>query len=254
MASDKVKVKIGTEEKEIVIKHPTPRIEAEANMYASKVFSKLIKQKKDDPDGSLLLRAQLDEYLKDMGLYTDEDIDQIKALGAEVEKLETSLIKGGIKKQEGREIAINLRRARLTLLIMLAKRLEYDKNTIEHHSENARVNYIISKCLCDENGAPIFNSVEDYEFDETSLKSDLDDCIRKIASMCSTYDQDYESKLVENKFLKKFGFCNDKFDLVDANGNLVNEKGQRIDSDGNLLDDNGNVIVVEKEVGEFLED
>lgn len=73
--------------------------------------------------------------------------------------------------------------------------------------------------------------------------------------MSSVYDTDYESKLVENKFLKKYGFCNDEFDLIDSNGNRVNEKGQRVDEEGNLLDESGNLIkVAEKEIGEFLED
>ena len=40
---EKFKVKIGEEDKDFIVKHPTARIEAEVNMYASKVFSKLVK-------------------------------------------------------------------------------------------------------------------------------------------------------------------------------------------------------------------
>lgn len=247
------KVKIGDEEKEFIVKHPTARIEAEANMHASKVFSKLVKDKNSGNDG-LLLRAQLDEYLRNAGLYSDDDIKNMGEMGKEVERLEAVLMKGGLKKSEGREAAILLRKNRYGLLNLMAKRIEYDKNTIEHHSENARINYIISKCLCSSDGTPVFNSVDDYEFDETGLKDSLFELISRIGTLCSSYDPEYESKLIENKFLKKFGFCNDKFDLTDTNGNLVNEKGERIDEDGNLLDAEGKPVVVVKEIGEFLED
>jgi len=254
MSEEKFVVKIGEEDKNIVVKHPTPRIEAEANMHASRVFSKLSKERGDGNDG-LLLRAQLDKFLRDAGLYTDDDIKVISDLSDKITEYEKKLTDGGVKKSEGRTIAIELRRARYNLLLLLAKRMEYDKNTIEHFSENARINYIIVKSLLDENGAPIFKNIEDYEFDETGLKEALDLPIRKIASMSSVYDTDYESKLVENKFLKKYGFCNDEFDLIDSNGNRVNEKGQRVDEEGNLLDESGNLIkVAEKEIGEFLED
>lgn len=253
VTEEKFKAKVGDTEKDFIVKHPTARIEAEANMYASKVFSKLVKQKNSGDDG-LLLRVQLDGYLRDAGLYTDEDIKNMGEMGKEVERLEAVLMKGGLKKSEGRDVAIKLRKNRYGLLNLMAKRLEYDKNTIEHHSENARINYIISKCLCDADGAPVFNSVEDYEFDETGLKEALIELISRIATLCSSYDPDYEGKLIENKFLKKFGFCNEKFDLTDANGNLVNEKGERIDEDGNLLGEDGKPVVVVKEIGEFLED
>jgi hypothetical protein len=250
---EKFKVKIGEEEKDFVVKHPTARIEAEANMYASKVFSKLVKEKNSGNDG-LLLRAQLDDYLRGAGLYTDDDIKAMGDMGKEVERLEQLLMKGGLKKSEGRNLAINLRKNRYGLLNLLSKRLEYDKNTIEHHSENARINYIVSKCVCDVDGSPVFRSVEDYEFDDTGLKDKLYDLISRVGSLCSSYDPDYESKLVENKFLKKFGYCDDKFNLTNTEGQLVNEKGERVDDNGNLLDENGNPIIVVKEIGEFLED
>lgn len=253
VTEEKFTVKIGDEDKEFVVKHPTPKLEAEANMHASRVFSKLVKEKKEGNDG-LLLRAQLDEYLRSVGLYTENDIKNINQANDEVQRIEGLLSKGGIKKSEGKKLALELRRNRYWLLTLLAKRLEYDKNTIEFHSENARINYLISKCLCDSDGIPVFNSVEDYEFDETGLKDSLGDLIRRIASICSSYDPDYEKKLPENKFLTKFGYCNEDFDLVDTNGNLVNEKGERIDKDGNLLDENGKPVVKEKEIGEFLDD
>lgn len=249
MTQETVKVKIGDEEKAFIVKHPTSRMEAEANMHSSKVFAKLIKKKKDG-DETLLLRSQLDDYLRDVGLYTDEEIANITATSAKIKELEEKLTEGGVKKSEGKKIAIDLRKSRYSLIMMLSKRFEYDKNTIEYQTENARLNYLISKCLCGDDGTPVFNSVEDYEFDDTGLKNSLYELIQRIGSICSSYDPDYEAKLIENQFLKKFNFCNDKFELVDAEGHKVNEHGERVDENGNLID----AKVTKKELGEFLDD
>lgn len=243
-------VTIGGVAQKVKIVHPTARIEAEANMLASKVFSKLAREYSNG-DSSLMLRAQLDQFLRESKLYSAEDIEEIAKLSKQIEDGEKALMAGG-KKSEGRKIAIEVRRARYILLTLLAKKFEYDKNTIEHHSEMARLHYFIIKCLRFEDGSQIFGSVEDYEFDETGLKDDLADAIRRVAAICSSYDQDYESKLPENKFFKKFGMCNDKFDLIDSEGHLVNEKGERIDENGNLLDQE--TKPKEFEVGEFSDD
>lgn len=247
---EEFKIEIDGEQKTVYVKHPDPRIEAEANMYASKVFSKLAKSGND----GLLIRARLDEFLKDQGLYTDADFEAIQKISEKINELEAKLVAGGLKKSEGKQLALDLRRCRYGLLALLAKRMEYDANTIEHHAEKARTNYITFKCLCYEEDVPIFKSAEDYQFDTTGLKNLLVEPIRRIGALCSSYDPEYESKLIENKFLKKYGYCNDKFDLVNEKGELVDDKGRRIDQDGNFLDEKDIVQEPVAEVGEFLED
>jgi hypothetical protein len=247
---EEFKIEINGEQKTVYVKHPDPRVEAEANMYASKVFSKLAKGGGD----GLLIRSRLDEFLRDQGLYTDADLEAISKISERISDLESKLVTGGLKKSEGKKLAIELRRCRYALLALLSKRMEYDANTIEHHSERARTNYITSKCLCYEEDVPIFKSPEDYQFDDTGLKDLLVEPIRRIGALCSSYDPEYESKLIENKFLKKYGYCNDKFDLVNENGELVDEHGRRIDADGNLLEEKETKENTSVEVGEFLED
>lgn len=251
-------IKLGGEDKVVEIIKPSPKVDAEANMYASKTFSKLIKQKNPDGTPSFILRAQLDDYLREVGIYTEEDIKDIGALTKRIKELEEILTKGGIKKSEGRDSAIELKRIRYSLLILLSKRVEYDKNTVEHYSENARMDYLVSKCLCFEGGIPIFSNVEDYESD-ANMQEILSEVIRELASMVSTYDKDYESKLPENKFLKKYAFCDDKFNLVDSKGRKVDEKNRLINDDGELINEDGVLVdskgeVINDEIGEFLDD
>lgn len=245
-----ITVKVGDEEKVVEVHKPTNKIETEANMEASKVFTRLIKERDEDGKPAFMLRSQLNKFLADIGIYTEQDIEDITRLGERLDELTTLLQKGGIKKSEGRKAAIELRKVRYVLFSILAKSSEFDKNTVEAYADNARMDYLIVKCIKFKDGGQIFNNVADYHGDEVMQKV-LRPAIEVLAAMVSQYDPDYEKKLPENKFLLKYGFC-------DNNYRLINAEGKYVDAEGNLVDEDGNAIVEDSpavvDVGEFLED
>lgn len=240
-----VEVKIGDETKKIEVHKPTPKMEAQANMESSKVFARLIKQKNDDGAAAFILRSQLNDYLAKAGVYTEQDIEDLGAFADRIKELEDILSKGGKKKSEGKTAAIELKRLRIAMYSLLLKQAEYDKNTVEHYAENARMDYLITKCVTFEGGGAIFKNVEDYENDEVMQRA-LVEPIRELAAIVSSYDPDFEKNLPENKFLIKYGFANE--DL-----RLVNKDGQLVDENGNLVDEDGNKINKEVKVDEFVE-
>lgn len=242
-------VKFGDEERVVEVRKPTPKVEAESNMASSRVFAKLVKEKGEDGKSAYILRSQLNSYLSDIGIYSDQDIEDINTFGDRIKELEALLAKGGKKKSEGRAASIELRRLRYAIYALLMRQTEFDKNTVEHYADNARMNYLVTKCICFEGGAPVFKSVEDYESDSVLQKA-LDEPIQILAGMISQYDPDFEKNMPENKFLKKYGFCDEKYRLIDAEGNLIDGDGNRVDVDGNTL---APVEVVET-VGEFLDE
>lgn len=245
----KITVKVNGEERVVEIHKPTPKIEAEGNMASSKVFAKLVKEKAEDGKSAYILRSQLNSYLADIGIYSDEDINDINTFGDRIKELEELLAKGGRKKSEGREAAIELRKLRYAMYTLLMRQTQFDKNTVEHFADNARMNYLVTKCICFEGGAPIWTSVDDYESD-SALQEMLAEPVGILAGMISQYDPEFENNLPENKFLKKYGFCDDKY-------RLINKDGQLVDTAGNLIDEDGNQVVKAEEpesVGEFLDD
>lgn len=242
-------VKIGGEDRVVEIHKPTPKIEAEGNMASSKVFAKLVKEKDEEGKPAYILRSQLNSYLANIGIYSDSDIDDINTFGDRIKELEELLSKGGKKKSEGREAAIELRRLRYAIYVLLMRQTEFDKNTVEHYSDNARMNYLVTKCICFEGGLPVFKSVDDYESDSI-LQEALAEPIKILAGMVSQYDPDFEKNMPENKFLKKYGFCDDQYRLIDSNGNFIDGDGNRVDSDGNKLEPEEKI----ESVGEFLDD
>lgn len=245
----KVTVKINGEERVVEVRKPTPKIDAEGNMASSKVFAKLVKEKDEEGKPAYVLRSQLNTYLADIGIYSDDDINDINTFGERIKELEELLSKGGKKKSEGREAAIELRKLRYAMYTLLMRQTQFDKNTVEHFADNARMNYLVTKCICFEGGAPIWTSVDDYESD-SYLQDMLAEPIGVLAGMISQYDPEFENNLPENKFLKKYKFCDDKYRLINKDGHLVDTAGNLIDEDGNQV----NKVVEVESVGEFLDD
>lgn len=246
-----VKVKIGDEEKTVEVRKPTPKIEAEANMASSKVFSRLIKEKGEDGKAAFILRSQLNSYLANIGIYSEDDINDITTISDRIKELEDIIYhpKPGTKKSDGRSAAVELRRMRYAIYALLSRQSEFDKNTVEHYADNARMDYLVTKCICFEGGAPIFKNVADYEQDSILQKA-LAEPIQILAGMVSSFDPDFEKNLPENKFLIKYGFCDEKY-------RLINKEGKLVDGDGNLVDDDGNRLESVEEVetvGEFADD
>lgn len=251
-------IKFGDEERVVLVSSPSPRVDSEANMYASQVFARLIREKDENGKPRYIVRDKLDEYLREMEIYTDQDLIELAELSKKIKVLEDGLIKGGKSKSKGREDAINLRKARYALYSLMSKRIQYDKNTVEHYAENARMNFLVTKCITFESGDPIFSSVEDYEAD-SDMQEVLAEPIRELASLISVFDPHFEDKLPENKFLKKYGFCNDSYDLVDSQGRRVDEKGRLINDEGQLINEDGVAInedgtPISQEIGEFTDD
>jgi len=65
---------------------------------------------------------------------------------------------------------------------------------------------------------------------------------QNLANMLYGLDNNYESNLPENKFLKKYRFIDDKLRLVDKKGRLIDSDGRLVDENGRFIDENGNFV------------
>jgi hypothetical protein len=111
----------------------------------------------------------------------------------------------------------------------------------------------------DEKGERLFKSVDDYKENGGeqpyffSLANELQNVVYG-----SRKSEDIMMERTEYKFLKQFGFINDKMQLVDKDSNLVNRDGKKIDAEGYMINENnervdvdGNKIELEVKFGEF---
>lgn len=245
------------------LKKPTSKDYTDAKIHSNSLAVTLLNQKTPEGKPAFLVKSQVGDYLRSQGLWNDEKEDRLKKLSEDVRSLSRKLARGGIKKSEGKEIAIKIIKTKKEQLLLLSDSRQLDQYTMESQVENANFDYLVSVCLLDEEGNRVFNNVEEYK--ENADTIEVYSAVEKFASILYNIDSYSEKDEPEWKFLIKYGFANDKLQLinkdgktVDEDGRLINEDGRYItedgllvDSDGNRVDENGDPI---EEFTEFLDD
>lgn len=245
-----VKLEDGHEMK-ILIKKPQGPVLNEAQRIGAKVWTDCIK------DG-IMTKQELGILMKEKQIWGDKQEKIQSRLNQEIAELEKRLfINGGkkLKKSEAKKIAIEMRVKRNELRRLISEKLSLEQNTAESISDNAKFDFMVSKCTYDESGnRPIYNSIQDYNDNSDSPTAFA--AASALAELIYSLDKDFESNLPENKFLITQHLVNEDLALVNSNGETVdiegrrinengyyiNDKGERTDVDGNLLDEDGNYI------------
>ena len=243
------KVTIDSKEIELCVVRPNVKQRQEGQKVYNKAF-------RDAVESGAILRAKVNSVMREQNLWDDTKEAQYKQLVEKINSSERKIKSGGIKLSEAKEIALQMRKDRVELRSLTSERSGLDNNTAEGQADNAQFNYWVSACtVYSDTGKPYFNSYEDY------VNRDDDPVTGKAASslalMLYNLDPDYEKKLPENEFLKKYKFVDDELHLVDKNGRRVdiegrlvnkdgryiNESGELIDIDGNRVDENGEYVL-----------
>jgi len=239
---------------ELMVTRPSPKVESDADLVYAKEFRRLEKNR-----DTYYIRAELPEIIRRRGLWNDEkqaELDKVAdSLAAGLEKIRA----GGITKLEGRKIALQVIKDRAKLINIRTEVNAMDGMTCEALSDNKRFDFLVSQCTKNpDTGELYFKDFEDYE----SRKSEdaAVDAARNLASMIYDVISAY-AELREYKFLKKFGYVDDKLRLIDADGHLCDEDFRRVDEDGYFLNDkgervdaDGKPIVDGDEIGEFTDE
>ena len=232
--TNSVTEKIDGKDVKFQVKSPSLQDMDEAYKVRSRAFTDAVNSK-------ALLRARLDDILKEQGLWNDAKQAKLTSLQKDLISGEQALAKGGMRLAEGKKIALDMTQARLDIQELLSVRNNLDNSTAEGHADNARFNYLVSACLVyKDTGKPYFADLADYLNRFTDPVGYRGASI--LASSMYGLDSDYEAKLPENVFLKDFKFIDDKLRLVNKDGKLVDEEGRLIDEIGRYLDEKGNRI------------
>ena len=218
--------------KEFAVRLPAYKVMEEANKLKSKVF-------RESLDAGDMLRDQLEDILRQKGLWNDHRQMEYDTLRKEILDREYQLQKGGIKLNDAKQLALEMKEKRQRMVDMLSGRSDLDSQTCEGKSENARFNYLFAHSLVynDDELTPFYpNGLEDYVVD-------MDNPIAIKGATEFYYllsgTENLDDKLPENKFLKKFRFVDDKYRLVEKGSNrLVDREGRYIDEYGNYVEYN----------------
>lgn len=234
MKTKNFKATVDGTEKEFLVKSPSLENQREAQKVYNQAFTDAIKSKS-------VVRAKLDDLLEDQGLWNDEKQAKFTALQKELLDGEKRLAKGGFSLNQAKDLAISMKKVRDDIRDLISVRTSLDNHSAEGQADNARFNYLVSVCVVyNDTKEPYFSNLEDYlnrSTEEVAIKG-----AQNLANMLYGLDNDYESNLPENKFLKKYRFIDDKLRLIDKKGRLVDKEGRLIDESGRFIDDNGNFV------------
>jgi hypothetical protein len=221
-------------EREFLVKTPSLNDQREAQKVYNQAFTDAIKSKS-------VVRAKLDDLLEDQGLWNDEKQAKFTSLQKELLDGEKRLAKGGFSLNEAKDLAVKMKGVRDEIRDLISVRTSLDNHSAEGQADNARFNYLVSVCVVyNDTKQPYFNSMEDYLNRSTDQVGLLG--AQNLANMLYGLDNDYESNLPENKFLKKFKFVDDKLRLIDKKGRLIDADGRLIDENGRFIDEFGNFV------------
>lgn len=215
--------------KEVLLSIKIPEyedIEESDRVYAAKV-SELIKESTNKR--KILLRRDLDKFLKDGGFWTDEDEKNIDGLQRDIDILLTKMKKGGSKLSDGRKWAIQTMDKRREIVRIMDKKRLFDDSTVEAMAENEKNDYLIyCSTVYVSNGDRYWMSFEDMKNDK------LSNTYRKASvaayEVFYNINPELEKNLPENKWLKRYGFIDDDLNYVDRKTKkIVDKNGQPVE-------------------------
>lgn len=240
------------EEKVFAVRRPSGDIQREGQKVYNRAF-------RDAVTSGCILRAKLEDFMRDQGMWDDEKQTQVENLNRKISDAERKIRAGGFEYDDAVRLAKENRKTRLKLRGLVSDRTDLDVNTAEGQADNSRFNYFVSACLVyNDTQKPVFRDLDHYLAQSATEQAAIG--ATKLAQMIYGISDDFEAQYEENKFLREFGliddknrFVNEDGDLVDEDGRLINEDGHFILKDGTLcdmdqnpLDEDGNYIVERK--------
>jgi hypothetical protein len=236
---------------ELLVNKPTAKNNADAQIIFSREWLKA------EANGCPL-RAKLDEIAVKHGLWNEEMEKQVKKIEGEVLETERKL-RAGSKyyktKLEAKEAALKVRKLRQDRIKLFSKKNSLYEHSAEGNADRARTNYLISVCVVyANNGKQYFVDMNDY-LNRAEEKASVD-AVEAFLKLVYADLLDVDKKNYENQLLLKLGFVDEKFRLINKDGNLVDENGKEIDengryvkngkfvdADGNEVDENGEYVI-----------
>ncbi len=211
----------------------------DSNKYYSKAFNEAIQS-------GLSLKIEIEKLLESRGLL-DTSIEDKKdeEVRAKLKELEISLRKGIINntkmtKEQGKAIALEMRKLRSGLGRRGRSLQDYFDNTVESYAENERLQFFIYATTVDaKTGNKYWKSFDDFKQDNSNTSRTASE---KFVQALTNVNFDFEKEIYENKWLINRGFMNKDLQLIRQDGKLVDEEGRLIDTEGRFINESGGYV------------
>ena len=211
----------------VVVKHPSPKDYRDAQLVYNKAFREAL-------ESGAMLKQKLQDYIVSQGIWDDKKQKEYENLVEQINSSEDMIKAGGFKLGEAKQIALKLRELRGQFRALISERQSYDSVCAEGQADNARFNFLVTKCVFREDGvSKVWETAEAY--DESGSEDWAIKAASKLAEIMYGLDADYDKKLEENKFLIKYKFAREDLRLVNKEGHLVDADGRLINEEGRFV-------------------
>lgn len=245
--SDKVKNKLVFTTKDtngksvdLAVKRPDAEQSKELQKVWNKAFNEALLSKAP-------LRQKLVDIARQQGLWNDEKEKEVDKLQKELFDIELKLKKGGkagLTKSGAKKLALRVREIRAEIRDIMSGRNELDSRCAESQAETEKFAHAVAMCTWDANtGDKYFKDYEDFKSRESETAAL--DAAKYLALLQYNLDPNWEANQFENKFLKDYGFVDDKLRLVNKEGKLVDSQGRLIREDGRFINAKGELVDAE---------
>ncbi len=219
---------------QLAVKRPDNKARQAGQQVYNRAFRQAI-------ESGAIVRARIEAVMRDQNLWDDPRQKRYEELNKRLLDHELSLKKGGRKLKEAREMAVQMRKDRWELRNLNYDRNQLDLHTAEAQAENERFNFLVATCtVFADSGKGYFKDMEDYLTRDNDPVAPL--AATTLGKMIYGLEDDFEQKLPENSFLRKYKFVNQDLHLVDKDGRLIDMDGRLVDKEGRLVNDNGELI------------
>jgi hypothetical protein len=244
--------KLNGNDVEIAVKTPTAEELREADKIHGKIFTEEFR-------GGTLISDEIDGELRKRGIWNDElekkYTDVRKRLLDNEYQLVTrtsSLAKGKhgtYDKNTYYGKALEMRELRNELVNLMSIRSSLDSMTAEGKANNAKHNYLIYACtVYDNSNKRVFPSYEDF-LSKSIRTADNEEWFQIALAAAEAFQEIYfgqssniQDLLPENQWLKKYGFVDGTYHLVNKDGKRINASGKLVDELGRVIDEEGNFL------------
>lgn len=155
-------------------------------------------------DSGALLSVRFAKVLEEQGIWSEAKDKRITTLYLLLKKYENKLKNRDQTEAEAQEHANKMRELRKELNELSEVQSSFSNQTAEGQADDVRYNYYCTQCIIDkETNKPYYHSIEDFV-----KRSDSDfalEAAKIFGCMLHGVDENYESKLPEEIFFKRFG-------------------------------------------------
>lgn len=224
---------------ELAVRQPTSEERTRGKIEYNKAVKRAIEE-------GHILRAKLEDYVTKQGLWNDEMESKDKELLESIDKATRKLRGGNMTLSEAKKLCFEIMDLRSERLSHIAVKSNLDNITAEAFGEQAQFDYLVSVCtVYNDTGKPYFKDVDDYK--NRSTTPEAFEAANNLSVLLYNI-QAYQESLPENKFLKKFGFVDEKYRLIRKDGKLVDREGRLINDEGYYINEEGKRVNISGEL------